>query len=380
MLDFTPSRPLTLGVELELMILNRHDYNLTRGSDDLLSLLNRTQHGYDIKPEITQGMIEIGSAIHENPDSLIAELRDIRRLLVNAAEKLNLALAGGGSHPFQHWDDQQIYPKERYKLVSELYGYLAKQFTVYGQHIHIGCPDGDAAIRLARHLTRFMPHFIALSASSPFHQGVDTSFQSSRLTSVNAFPLSGSMPPVTDWQGFNDYFSEMESLGIVASIKDFYWDIRPKPEFGTVEIRICDTPLTLDSAAMLAAYAQMLAWQHFETGQPLPDDRQALTYSYNRFQACRFGFDGVVVNPGTAGQTLLLEDLLATLGELQDAAEALGVKPWLKALREKALTRKTDSHTLRDIYRETGSLAEVAHRQSMMWMYAESLTGATLAV
>ncbi|WP_189536110.1 YbdK family carboxylate-amine ligase [Paludibacterium paludis] len=378
MLDFTPSRPLTLGVELELMILNRRDYNLTRGSDDLLSLLDRKQHGFDIKPEITQGMIEIATAVHETPDTLLDELQAIRQCLVTAAEKLNLGLAGGGSHPFQHWDDQRIYPKERYRLVSELYGYLAKQFTVYGQHIHVGCPNGDWAVRLTRHLARFMPHFVALSASSPFYQGVDTAFQSSRLTSINAFPLSGTMPPVENWGAFNDYFGQMQSLGIVASIKDFYWDIRPKPEYGTVEIRICDTPLTIDTAAMLAAYAQMLAHHFFASDAPFPDERLALTYNYNRFQACRFGYDGVVVIPDGAGQTLLLEDLLATLGQVQESADTLGLAHWHKRLRDRALKRRTDSHDLRDIYRETGSLSEVVRRQSQLWMYASDTPGATM--
>ena len=104
-----------------------------------------------------------------------------------------------------------------------------------------------------------MPHFIALAASSPFYQGVDTAFDSSRLSIVNAFPLSGTMPLVHAWAEFNRYFDQMFDLGIVASMKDFYWDIRPKPEYGTVEIRVCDTPLTVDRAAQIAAYAQALA-------------------------------------------------------------------------------------------------------------------------
>jgi carboxylate-amine ligase len=253
MLQFNNSTPLTMGVELELQIVNRRDYNLTRGSDDLLQIINKTEHGYDIKPEITESMIEIATSVHTDHTEMLAELRAMRTLMVSAAEKLNLGLAGGGAHPFQHWEDQRIYPTDRYRLVSELYGYLAKQFTVYGQHIHIGCPSGDEAIRLSHLLARHMPHFIALSASSPFYQGVDTTFQSSRLTSINAFPLSGTMPFVTDWESFNAYFNKMAHLGIVASMKDFYWDVRPKPEYGTVEIRVCDTPLTIETAVALGA-------------------------------------------------------------------------------------------------------------------------------
>ncbi|MBT2868147.1 YbdK family carboxylate-amine ligase [Chromobacterium violaceum] len=375
MLEFNQSQPLTLGVELELMILNRRDYNLTRGSDDLLLQINRKPHGYDIKPEITQGMIEIGTAVHSDVNAMLDELLAIRTLLVDSAHKLNLGLAGGGAHPFQHWEDQRIYPKERYKLVSELYGYLAKQFTVYGQHIHIGCPDGDAAVRLTHYLARYIPHFIALSASSPFYQGVDTSFQTSRLTSVNAFPLSGCMPVVDSWDAFNAYFERMEALGIVASMKDFYWDIRPKPEYGTVEIRICDTPLSVETPVLLAAYAQMLARRCFDEGWNDICPEPYLTYSYNRFQACRFGFDGVMVDARSKSQLGLQEDLLDTLRALEPHAEALGSQHQLAALRQRALKCHSDSRWLRQIFEQSGSLSEVVRRQSEHWMYAEPGVG-----
>lgn len=369
MLHFNHSTPLTLGVELELMIVNRHDYNLTRGSDDLLQLIDRRPHGYDIKPEITQGMIEIGTAVHHDTAEMLDEILNIRALLVQAAERLNLGLAGGGAHPFQHWDDQRIYPKERYHAVSGLYGYLAKQFTVYGQHIHIGCPDGDAAVRLNHYLARYIPHFIALSASSPFYQGVDTCFETSRLTSVNAFPLSGTMPCVESWDAFNDYFARMERLGIVESMKDFYWDIRPKPEYGTVEIRICDTPLAVDTPVLLAAYAQMLARHCFETDWKQISAERMLTYSYNRFQACRFGYDAMLVDPLTESRTRLLEDMLNTLGELLPHAQALGCESEHQAIRERVLQRRTDSQVLRDTFAASGSLSDVVRRQSEVWMY-----------
>jgi carboxylate-amine ligase len=369
MLEFKSSQPLTLGVELELMIVNPLDYNLTRGSDDLLSLLARRPHPFDIKPEITQGMIEIATAVHQHPTNLGRELREMRTLLLACAEKLNIGLSGGGSHPFQRWDEQRISPEQRYLLVSELYGYLAKQFTVYGQHIHVGCPDGDQAIRLAHYLSRFIPHFIALSASSPFHQGSDTQFQTSRLSSVSAFPLSGSMPCVHDWDEFNHYFDQMQQLGIVASMKDFYWDIRPKPEYGTVEIRVCDTPLALEQAVLLAAYAQMLAHRCMMEQWNDISPQQNLSYSYNRFQACRFGLDATLVDPCAQTRVLLQEDLLDNLGRLDASATALGLEDQRQALRERVLKRQSDSQWLRERYRESGSLPDVVRRQSQRWMY-----------
>src|SRR5690606_10952 len=239
----------------------------------------------------------------------------------SAADQINVGLAGGGAHLFQQWDNQRIYPTDRYKLVSDLYGYLAKQFTVFGQHIHIGCENGDEAVRLSHLLARYMPHFIALSASSPFYQGVDTSFQSSRLTSINAFPLSGCMPFVTSWEAFNTYFKKMADLKIVASMKDFYWDIRPKPEYGTVEIRVCDTPLRIETAVALGAYAQTLAKYIFDHRELVPEQHVYLPYSYNRFQACRFGLEGVMVNSANGQQSVIRDDILRTFTLLESTAE-----------------------------------------------------------
>src|SRR5258708_33865095 len=299
-LPFKPSQPLTLGIELELQIVNSRDYNLTRGASDLLGALEKSKHPGDIKPEITESMIEMSSSAHESHVKLIAELRNMRDAVAAAPRKLKCRMVGGGTHPFQKWNERRIYDTERFNQPAGLYGYLAKQFTVFGQHIHVGCADGDEAVYLTHTLSRYAPHFIALSASSPFQQGEDTLFDSSRLSVVNAFPLSGTMPLVRNWEEFEAYFSRMQGFGIVKSMKDFYWDIRPKPEFGTVEIRVSDTPLSVDRAAAVAAYAQALA-RYLRLERPLPISPEPyLVYSYNRFQACRYGLEATHTDPPAA--------------------------------------------------------------------------------
>ena len=136
----------------------------------------------------------------------------------------------------------------------QLYGYLSKQFTIFGQHVHMGCPDADAALLMLHRMSRYIPHFIALSASSPFVQGQDTQFDSARLNSVFAFPMSGRAPFTLSWDEFGKFFAKTTRTGVVKSMKDFYWDIRPKPEYGTIEIRVFDTPLTVERAGALAGY------------------------------------------------------------------------------------------------------------------------------
>ena len=365
-LIFKSSSALTFGVELELMLVNTRDFNLANEADDLLRRIERDAPQGELKPELTQSMVEINTQVHDRYPALFAELRATRDVLAGHARKMNVALAGGGTHPFQKWSERKIYPNERFLSVSEKYGFLAKQFTVFGQHVHIGCANPEDAIYLNHALIRYVPHFIALAASSPFYQGVDTAFDSSRLSIVNAFPLSGTMPLVASWAEFNRYYDRMFDLGIVASMKDFYWDIRPKPEYGTVEIRVCDTPLTVDRAAQIAAFAQALARWLWEA-RPIdvtPD--LYLTHSHNRFQACRHGFAGTLIDARTGKTRTIAEDLRETLRELAPHAQVLGSEDAFTAL---LATVEQGNHAawLRNVFTEHQTLPDVVRRQSELW-------------
>jgi carboxylate-amine ligase len=353
---FAPSQPLTFGVELELQLVSLSDFDLSAASPDLLHLLERKPFPGNVTPEITESMIEINSSVHAQHLPLLAQLVEIRDTLVAAGDTLNLGICGGGTHPFQHWSEQKIYAKPRFQHLSALYGYLAKQFTVFGQHVHIGCPSGDDALFLLHSLNRYIPHFIALSASSPFVQGHDSGFDSARLNSVFAFPMSGRAPFVLSWEEFEDvYFAKMERTGIINSMKDFYWDIRPKPEFGTIELRVCDTPLTVERAAALAGYLQALCRHLLERGEAAPSEDDYLVYNYNRFQACRFGLDGAITHPKTYETMSLREDILGTLRKMEPHAEALGS---IEALRHlgAAAVEGNDAGLLRSQYERQGSV------------------------
>lgn len=366
-LDFKPSTPLTIGIELELQILNRHNGDLTLGANDLLRTIERRRHPGDVKPEITESMIEISTGIHNRYATALAELLGIRDAVVAAADRLNLLIAGGGAHPFQRWSERQIFDRPRFRQVSSLYGYLAKQFTIFGQHVHIGCTDGDQALQLLHAMSRYIPHFIALAASSPYHQGVDTAFDSSRLNSVFAFPLSGRAPLTDRWDGFVAFFEKMRAAKVVESMKDFYWDIRPKPEFGTIEIRVFDTPLTVQKAAALAAYAQALARLLQHEPPVAVRDELYLTYTYNRFQACRFGLDGFLIDPDTHEHRPLYQDIIATCARLGQHAEALESTAAIDQIRRSAEARSNDARWMREQYALTESLSDLMWKQSQRW-------------
>jgi carboxylate-amine ligase len=372
---FAASAPLTFGVELELQLVSLSDFDLAPASVDLLHLLRRKPFPGAVTPEITESMIEINSSVQTDYRTLLEELRAIRDTLVAASDVLNIGIAGGGTHPFQHWSEQRISSKPRYQELSALYGYLAKQFTVFGQHVHIGCANGDDALYLLHALSRYIPHFIALAASSPFVQGHDSGFDSARLNSVTAFPLSGRAPFTLSWDEFaNVYFAKMERTQIIKSMKDFYWDLRPKPEYGTIELRVCDTPLTVERAAAIAAYLQALCRHLLQRRDgagpadmaaedapvedaPLEDapvEDDYLVYNYNRFQASRFGLDGVITHPKTYASIPLREDILATLKLMAPHAEALGSMEALAHLAAVA-TEGSDAGYLRGQYERQGS-------------------------
>ncbi len=364
---FTPSAPLTLGVELELQLVKSHDLDLARDAGDLLARLEKVKLAGAVKPELTESMIELNSSVHTRHAALAAELDATRDAVVREAGMLNLQMCGGGTHPFHSWTERRIFPTERFRHILERYGYLAKQFTVFGQHIHVGCASGDDAVYLVHMMTRYVPHFIALSAASPFYQGEDTSFQSSRLTAVNAFPLAGHMPFVQDWAEFIEYYNKMRAFGVIESMKDFYWDIRPKPEFGTIEMRVCDTPLTVGRAAQLAAYAQALAKWILEE-RPQPAKRAVyLVNAFNRFEASRFGLRGQLIDPFEEAKRPLGEDILDALAGVMPQAAALESTEALSALAADVRRGYSDAGWLRERFAANKSLAHTVRESAARW-------------
>jgi carboxylate-amine ligase len=366
-MEFARSESLSLGIEIELQLVRAHDRDLAHEAGDLIERLAKVKVPGEVKPEVTLSMIELNSSVQRSFEGALAEL-EAQRLAVNeAAGMLNLGVCGGGAHPFHDWSERRVYPSERFQKVTERYGFLAKQFTVFGQHIHIGCASGDDAVYLVHMLTRYMPHFIALSASSPFYQGEDTSFESSRLTAVSAFPLSGHMPFVPDWAGLVAYFEMMRGYGIVEAMKDFYWDIRPKPEYGTIEIRVCDTPLTVRRAALLAGYAQALSsWLLAERSRE-PALAVYQVNAFNRFEACRFGCKGRMVDAWERRTKAIGEDILDTAAAVMTHAARLGCADAVRELADGVRRGYSDAGWLRERLAASGSLQDVVRESAALW-------------
>lgn len=366
-LPFKKSSAASIGIELECQLVDLHNFTLISRAKDLIRKTETGPYQIRIKPEITQSMIEINSSIHHSPQTLLEELSDIQTYLSDQANNLDIAICGGGTHPFQTWSMQKIFPTLRNKKLSRKYSYLSKLATVFGQHIHVGCESAEDALYLTHALSRYVPQLIAIAASSPFYQGVDTHFCSSRSTVFNAFPLSGVIPYLINWNEFSDYFYKMGRLGIIKTMKDFYWDIRPKPEFGTVEIRVCDTPLTIKKAALIAAYIQSLALYLLEERPTQVNHDLYYLYNQNRFEASRYGFEGNFINPYTHKQCLIVDDLLETTKSIEKYIIQSGNTNYITQLLDDAVNGINDASLLKQIFKQVDSLPKVVEEQCKIW-------------
>ncbi|KTC71704.1 carboxylate-amine ligase [Legionella birminghamensis] len=366
-LPFKKSALVSIGVELEFQLINPKTWGHRSCSKDLIRDVPGSGFETRIVPEITQSMIEINSSVHQSAKTMLEEFSELQVFLLQEAEKLGAYICGGGSHPYERWTKQKIFPAKRYKNLARKYRYLSKRATIFGQHIHIGCSTAEDALYLTHALGRYVPQFIALAASSPFYQGVDTGYCSSRSSIFSAFPLSGVIPYLINWNELSEYYYKLRRLGIIGSMKDFYWDIRPKPEFGTVEVRVCDTPLTLGKAVQLAAYLQSLSLYLLEERPTQVSHDLYFLYSYNRFQGSRYGFEGDIINSDNGQHCLIQDDILNTLKKINQQIEYLGNTAILNSLQTDTLNKVNDASLLRKVFKESGSLNQVVKLQCELW-------------
>lgn len=361
---FHPSQPFTLGAELELMVLDGTTGQLASESPALLRALKGRAFAASIKAEITQSMIEVNSGVHSSADSLEEELRDICVSLRDAAADRGLALSGGGAHPFRDWPQRDIYPDERFDRLQENYGYLVKQFTVFGQHVHVGVTSADDAVYLTHVFNCFVPHFMALAAASPFQRGVDTGFQSSRVNVISMFPLSGQLPDVRDWREFEAYFARMRRTGLARTMKDFYWDARPKPEFGTVELRACDMPLTITHAADIAALCQAIARCYLDRRPRLDTALQHDVGAVNRFKAAKSAWEATILDTEFDRPVSLAESAASLIERCMPYCADRGSSDRLERLQRRIAARSTDADWMREVMGRSCDWARLLMAQS----------------
>lgn len=364
--DFHRSDPFTLGIELELQVVNPPGYDLSQDASTLIADVQHELTVGEAKHDITESMLEIATGVCRDISHAQIQLSAIQQAVQRAALRHHLQICGGGSHPFHAWQRQQISDNPRYVKTVEHFGYLAQQATVFGQHVHVGCQSGDDAIYLLHGLSRFVPHFIALNAASPWFDSTDSRFACSRLNRFSSYPDNGPMPWVADWQGFRRLFRQLSYTSMIDSMKDLHWDIRPSPQFGTVEVRVMDTPLTLAQAIHRRLYSDLACW--LLTERPFkhqPDDY--LLYPFNRYQACRYGLDGTLTDVRSGEQRSIRQEILQLADRLAPFAHQLKATAALEAVVRQAKSPQSEAQQMRDFIANGGSLSGLVQKHCEIW-------------
>ena len=347
-----PATPYSVGLEEEVMLLDPGTWTLAQRADRLLAVL-----GEDLvdscSAETHEAALELTTGPHATVSGAVAELGRLRARLARDAHAVSLAVAAAGMHPGEMTEDPRVSPAGRYQVVQDTMRGIARREPTFALHVHIGVADPDSAIRLLNRLRAHLPLLLALSASSPLWRGRATGLASNRTILFQAFPRTG-LPRC--FESYEDWVAAVDLLlrsGAIPEPTFLWWDARPQPRFGTVEVRIMDAQPRLETTAALCALVQALARLELEDGyapRELTHAPEAL--AENRFLAARDGVAAALIDPIRARRIPiadLLADLLAAAMPHADAlgaAEELGIIPALvaapEAARQQALAARAD--------------------------------------
>jgi carboxylate-amine ligase len=338
-ISWNPSRGATIGVEWELQLLDTRTRMLRQDAGEVLAALpGLTEEGEHpkIRHELMQSTVEvvtgICSTVSEVKDDLSATISQLERI----TGRRGTMLACAGTHPVSDWRDAKMAPIQRYAELVEQMQWLVRRIQTFGVHVHVGIRDGSKAIPIVNALAGYLPHFLALTASSPYWNGQDTGLASSRAIVFGGLPTSGPPQPLTDWTEFEEYMDTLLRAGTIRSIKEVWWDIRPHPDFGTVEIRMFDGVPTLREIGMTAALSQSLVQlmdTQLDRGYKLPTP-PAWVVRDNKWRATRYGLDAIVITDDSGSTAPLRDELYELTRELQPVADRLGCGPELGVVSE----------------------------------------------
>jgi carboxylate-amine ligase len=297
-MEFSQSAALTFGLELEFQIVVEKTGLLSPSSLEIWKELSDREDVARFSLEATLSTMEINSSVHTTAQAMYTEVETLTEHIQSVAQAMGLNIRGGGTQMAQFWNERVMAPTDRARELERKFGFLPKRFSTYGMHVHIGMTSGDNAIRVGNLLQCLCPLFIAMSAASPFLQLADTGFAAARPLETLMYPHGGAMPEIRNWAHFKEITGELFDTQLASTLKDIYWDVRPKPEFGTVEIRVFDTPLSINKAVAMAAFSRACASLALDGHLSVSSKTTpTTTKNVSRFLACRDGMEAVLFNP-----------------------------------------------------------------------------------
>jgi carboxylate-amine ligase len=290
--------PLTIGVEEEYMLLDAETLELGGTIDDVLAALPDEAWATRVMPELFESTAEVATSICTTVDDARRDLTDIRKGLAGALQPLGLRLGSSSTHPFSLSENQRITPRDRYRNLLEQLQYVARRELVFGMHVHVAVPDPGTCLKVMEGVLIELPVLLALSANSPFWRGGLTGLASTRTAVFASFPRSGLPPKFDSYDDYVDTIGWMESTGSIGDYTHIWWDVRPHPKLGTLELRVMDVQFDLDSTLALAAYVQALVAaliDDIEGGKPTPSYHRQLI-AENKWNAARHGLEAPLMD------------------------------------------------------------------------------------
>jgi carboxylate-amine ligase len=333
-LKFNSNAGPSVGVEIEMALVDPKTGALTSAIGDVLERLP-PEFSDTVKPELMQCYLEVNSATCGSIDEVELDLRRKLSAVQEATDAVGVGLFWTGTHPFSLWREQEPSPSERYAKLLDLLQDLGRQLVTFGLHVHVGVDSGDKAIAVCDRILNHLPVLLALSANSPWWEGRATGLLSHRSKVMEMLPTAGLPPLMSNWSEYVWLVNHLIDTGFINTIREIWWDVRPHNNFGTVEIRICDTPGNLEDAMALAALAQCLVVS-------LSDEIDYGTYQHaghpmmirqNKWRAARYGLDAAIVDAITYESKPARERVKELCGRLEPTAERLGCGRWLKHAR-----------------------------------------------
>jgi carboxylate-amine ligase len=333
---FGKSDPYTLGAEEEYMLLGAETFDLVQHIDTVLAAVSGHELEPRINPELMQSVLEVATPVCHTPADVREQLLKLRTYVGTVARERDMRFGSAGTHPFSLFERQRITAKDRYRAMVDRMQYIARRELIFGLHVHVAVDNEEKAIQVVNGLIAHLAELVALSANSPFWRGEPTGLASSRHMVYAALPRSGPPPRFRNYADYAEVVGQLERTGCIADYTHIWWDIRPHPRLGTIEIRICDAVTRVEDAVAITAYCQALVKQlceRYEAGEEIPTYHRILT-TENKWLAARYGLEAPVMDlaTGRRNRIPIAKLVRRTVKEIEPHARELGSERELEGI------------------------------------------------
>ena len=361
----------TIGIEEEYQTIDPVSRDLRSHIDVEIIAKGKAILKESVKPEMHQSVIEVGTCVCKDIEQARQELVGLRRDMIRLAYSSGLRVAAGGTHPFADWRQQEIYPDQRYLDIVEDMKIVARANLIFGLHVHVGIEDRETAIHLMNAARYFLPHILALSTNSPFWLGMDTGLKSYRCKVFDKFPRTNIPDYFQSWGEYENFVNLLIQTRCIDNAKKIWWDIRPHPNFQTLEFRICDIPMRVEETLAIAALIQATVAKLYKlhaANQGFRLYRRALIME-NKWRAVRYGLDGKLIDFGKRTEVPVRDLIYEYLHFVDDVVDELRSRREINYIH-KILEMGTGADRQLRVFRETNDLNQVVD-----FMIGETETG-----